>query len=348
MFFPKLQLTNSGRALIVKALAGETLTFTRLAIGTGDDPGDIESMNELVDEMVSIDISSIKKGDGVATLEGSFDNSQISAGFYAKELGVFADDPDDGEILYAYSNSKDYPAYIPTGSSTSFERITLRVLVAVGDAETVEAKIGEFAGYATREELDAHEKDTENPHQTSAEQVGLGNVPNVTTNNQTPTFSALTTLNPDTIPLQNITSGETLSVMLGKIRNMIARLISHLTASNPHNITAQTLGVGEIVSGSYTGTGRYGSTSKNALSFKSQPRLLIVQPKTNSSHADYGGFMAIRGTTILRAGGLSDDVSNAESQIQLTWGTTVSWYSTTDAYFQQNASGWVYNYLAIL
>lgn len=47
--------------------------------------------------------------------------------------------------------------------------------------------------------------------------VGLGNVPNVTTNNQTPTFSQASTRN-------NLVSGEKLSVLFGKIMKWFADL----------------------------------------------------------------------------------------------------------------------------
>lgn len=49
-----------------------------------------------------------------------------------------------------------------------------------------------------------------NPHGTTKSDVGLGNVPNVSTNDQTPTFTQATTR-------ANIVSGEKLSVMLGKM-----------------------------------------------------------------------------------------------------------------------------------
>ena len=55
-----------------------------------------------------------------------------------------------------------------------------------------------------------HSQTTGNPHGTTASDVGLGNVPNVSTNDQTPTFSEASTRN-------NIASGEKLSVVLGKI-----------------------------------------------------------------------------------------------------------------------------------
>lgn len=55
-----------------------------------------------------------------------------------------------------------------------------------------------------------HSQTTGNPHGTTASDVGLGNVPNVSTNNQTPTFTEASTRN-------NIASGDKLSVIMGKI-----------------------------------------------------------------------------------------------------------------------------------
>ena len=56
-----------------------------------------------------------------------------------------------------------------------------------------------------------HSQTTGNPHGTTASDVGLGNVPNVSTNDQEPTFTEASTRN-------NIASGEKLSVIFGKIQ----------------------------------------------------------------------------------------------------------------------------------
>jgi hypothetical protein len=56
-----------------------------------------------------------------------------------------------------------------------------------------------------------HSQTTGNPHGTTASDVGLGNVPNVSTNDQTPTFTEASTRN-------NIASGDKLSVIMGKIQ----------------------------------------------------------------------------------------------------------------------------------
>ena len=89
-------------------------------------------------------------------------------------------------------------------------------------------------------ELTSHTGNTSNPHSVTKAQVGLGNVPNVATNDQTPTFTAATTL-------ATLTSGEKLSVSLGKTAKAITDLSSHLNnKSNPHGVTKSQLGLGNV------------------------------------------------------------------------------------------------------
>lgn len=80
------------------------------------------------------------------------------------------------------------------------------------------------------------------------EDVGLGNVPNVATNNQTPTYS-------DTTNLQTLESGEKLNVAFQKIKCAITKLIEHLSSkSNPHNVTASQVGALPTSGGALSGT----------------------------------------------------------------------------------------------
>lgn len=87
--------------------------------------------------------------------------------------------------------------------------------------------------------LSTHTSKTDNPHSVTKSQVGLGNVPNVATNDQTPTYTAASSLTA-------LTSGEKLSVAMGKLSKAVSSLISHLDASNPHGITKSTIGLGNV------------------------------------------------------------------------------------------------------
>ena len=76
-----------------------------------------------------------------------------------------------------------------------------------------------------------HINNTSNPHGTDKNDVGLGNVPNVTTNDQTPTFSQASSRT-------NLVSGEKLSVSLGKIMKWFSDLKSHAFSSPVNNLTS--------------------------------------------------------------------------------------------------------------
>lgn len=96
-----------------------------------------------------------------------------------------------------------------------------------------------------------HVDEKNNPHNVTKSQVGLGNVPNVTTNNQTPTFTEANTRS-------NVNSGETMSTILGKIKKWfsdmktVAFTGSYNDLSNKptsmiptsHSSTSTTYGVG--------------------------------------------------------------------------------------------------------
>jgi hypothetical protein len=107
---------------------------------------------------------------------------------------------------------------------------------AASSAQTAE----KAAQDVLRSEAGAHAKNKDNPHEVTAEQVGLGNVPNVTTDDQTPSFDA--TLYSDIQP----SSGEKLSVTLGKLAQGATQFVKHTKATNPHGVTAAQVGLGNV------------------------------------------------------------------------------------------------------
>lgn len=80
--------------------------------------------------------------------------------------------------------------------------------------------------------VEEHLGNKNNPHNVTKSQIGLGSVPNVTTNDQTPTYtpaSANTAL----------ASGEKLSIAFGKISKAISSLITHLADTVGHITSAE-------------------------------------------------------------------------------------------------------------
>ena len=91
-----------------------------------------------------------------------------------------------------------------------------------------------------RQEFDAHAASKANPHGVTKTQVGLGNVPNVATNDQTPTYS-------ESAALAQLSSGEKLSAALGKLARAVRSLMEHLAnTANPHGVTKSQVGLGNV------------------------------------------------------------------------------------------------------
>ncbi|EGW39153.1 phage tail protein [Desulfosporosinus sp. OT] len=153
--FGGLIFTNAGRSLQAKAQAGAHLNFTRIAIGDGDLAGTaIADLTALKHQVKSCSISKLKPmTNGKAVVGTSFSNQEIATAFYWKELGVFAQDPDLGEILYCYGNSGANAEYIPAGGGADIIEKSVDVVIIVGNALNVTAIIDNSLVYASLQEL---------------------------------------------------------------------------------------------------------------------------------------------------------------------------------------------------
>lgn len=140
--FPKMTLTNAGQALQTKVLAGETLTFTRIALGDGQLNGQpIAPLTALISQKATVEVDSVRVvNTTTAQAAGFFSNKDISTGFWWRETGLFAQDPDVGEILYGYTNAGDAGDYIPTVADTRIEKY-IYCSIAVANADTVNITI---------------------------------------------------------------------------------------------------------------------------------------------------------------------------------------------------------------
>lgn len=96
-----------------------------------------------------------------------------------------------------------------------------------------------------------------------------------------------------------------------------------------------------IATGSYTGTGTYGSSNPNSLTFSFPPEFLVVSPNQEL----YRLFL-VRGMTKSN----TSPTGGSNGNVAVAWdGSTVSWYgdSTGEAYLQLNRRGTPYFYFAI-
>lgn len=176
MSFTAPSFTDEGKALQAKAQAGTALKFTKMQLGDGELGSQaIAAMTGLVNPLITVGISDVKAGNNYATVKSNFSNSKLTTGFYWREIGVFAADPEkpndrNSDILYCYANAGSLAEYIPAAGSEIVEKI-ISIPCIIGDAENVSAEL-ESGIYATKAELKEHIDNKNNPHEVTAEQIG--------------------------------------------------------------------------------------------------------------------------------------------------------------------------------
>ncbi len=232
-------LTDQGKSLLMRAIGGETITFTRFKIGSGSlaEGQTVDELMDLITPVLAISISDMDDTqEGLLALTGEFDNSDVVTDFTWRELGIFAHGEDENEILYAYSNDGENAGIMRQLNTDVITLQEVTMIIAIGEAENVTAVYSPHQQYALAADLEEHVNSRINPHRVTKAQIGLGNVPNLAPNDMTVNFE-------EAVNRDNIATGETLSALFGKIKKVFTDAIAHITSrSNPHEVTLEQVG----------------------------------------------------------------------------------------------------------
>lgn len=160
--------------------------------------------------------------------------------YTASEVGADASGSANAALTAAKAYTDTEIAGLINGAPTTLDTLGEIATAMSENQSVVEALNSAIGTKANASDLTTHTGNTSNPHSVTKAQVGLGNVPNVSTNDQTPTYS-------DTTTFETLTSGEKISVALGKIKLAITNLINHIAnKSNPHGVTKSQIGLGNV------------------------------------------------------------------------------------------------------
>lgn len=125
-------ITKKGLALQAKVEGGAQLKFTRMALGSGT-PSSLETATRLANEKQELEITSTSVDGNTCTIYGTTTNIKVQTEYKATELGLYAQDPSAGEILYAVTVD-DAPDLVPSNSSATI--VTQRIGIAVAMSST--------------------------------------------------------------------------------------------------------------------------------------------------------------------------------------------------------------------
>jgi uncharacterized protein YfcZ (UPF0381/DUF406 family) len=149
-------LTDKGRNLLAKALNGAQLSFTKIKLGDGlwSSDTDPNLLDDLVSPKMDLPIEDLRiVGDGTVRLRFVLTNTGLSQGFFMREIGIYAQDPDLGEILYAVAYAGDRADFIPSDGVTKVENV-VDIYTVIANAQNVTAVISDTVVLATKRDID--------------------------------------------------------------------------------------------------------------------------------------------------------------------------------------------------
>ncbi len=141
-------LTKQGLKLQAKVDAGNAMQLTKCRLGSGTigSGQQLEDLTELVAPVQTLPIASVTYSDDshACIISAVTDNSNVTTGYYLREFGIYAKDPDDGEILYAVASDSE-PDFIPAKGTSTVISQEIGVALTFANATNVTAAVNTSA-----------------------------------------------------------------------------------------------------------------------------------------------------------------------------------------------------------
>lgn len=149
-------VTKKGSSLLNRVFLGTKLEFTKMALSSVRNTStEAETLNSVKQELP---VTSFAYEDiDHLNIRAAGNNLELKEGYYARCIGVYAEDPIFGEILLCYTNAEpaDFiPAWSPSLGVTDFD---LNVVFTIRDSDRVNVIVNDEA-WAAQKDLDEAKK----------------------------------------------------------------------------------------------------------------------------------------------------------------------------------------------
>lgn len=145
--FNSIVITKKGQALMAKMLAGTgNVQFTKIATSTTEyTDSQLENLTSLSNVKQTQTISKITRQNDVAVkIEVAIDNQQLNTGYYIKAVGIYANDPSDGEILYGIMTAV-VAGWMPPYNGIGISSAMFNLTITVGNSSNVSLTVSSGA-----------------------------------------------------------------------------------------------------------------------------------------------------------------------------------------------------------
>lgn len=133
-------ITTKGLALMAKIVAGTaTPQFTKIRTSDNAYAGgtDFAALTSLLSIKQTVDVALVSKIDAATIkVSGAFTNLGLVTGYYVRNIGLYAIDPTDGEILYSITSAIT-PDWMPPAGGVAASSIMVDIQTVVSNSNNV-------------------------------------------------------------------------------------------------------------------------------------------------------------------------------------------------------------------
>lgn len=145
--FKRVVITRKGQALMAKLMSGSGTThFTAIKVSDSSFNEDqLEGLTSIGNVKQTVSISKADRTNNVAAeVEGAILNTNLTVGYYMRTLGLYAQDPDEGEILYAVTIASQ-AGYMPPFNGKTTSGAFFRITTTIGNADNLNVQVNPSA-----------------------------------------------------------------------------------------------------------------------------------------------------------------------------------------------------------
>lgn len=159
-------MTDVGADLQAKVNAGKTkLTFTKIKVGSGVNATNLLALTDVISSKWETTNFVVKQEGKIVSVDTFITNTGIHEAFRMSEIGLFAQDPDKGEILYAYLTDPE-PDRMPAegGSVVVSQELTIGMVFSNTGNVSLTVNMGALVTHEQLTEAVKQHNDDANAH----------------------------------------------------------------------------------------------------------------------------------------------------------------------------------------
>ncbi len=159
MGFEKVYITKAGLELEAKSRTGKAIKILRVDIGDGElTDNNITEKKLLVNKKLECKINSLQEIDSQTIINFILQQSEVDEGFYFREFGVIAEEPDtQEEVLYLYANAGNKAEFIDDKTSTAVSDRIIDIVLKADNTDNISISIDNTGVYIERKEFQQRE-----------------------------------------------------------------------------------------------------------------------------------------------------------------------------------------------